>query len=73
MAHETEESVVDFTINALREGIRDHSFAPGQRLIVADITKRLGVSAGPVREAIRRLTAAAYVTSQGGAGRRCSS
>ena len=64
MAHETEESVVDFTINALREGIRDHSFAPGQRLIVADITKRLGVSAGPVREAIRRLNGEGLVDVQ---------
>lgn len=64
MAHETEELVVDFTINALREGIRDHSFAPGQRLIVADITKRLGVSAGPVREAIRRLNGEGLVDVQ---------
>jgi DNA-binding GntR family transcriptional regulator len=50
------ESVVEFTIQTLREAIRDGRFAPGQRLVVSDVTRRLGVSAGPVREAIRRLT-----------------
>ena len=48
--------MVDFTIEALRDAIRSGVFAPGQRLIVADITRMLSVSAGPVREAIRRLT-----------------
>lgn len=64
MTQDTEESVVDHTINALRAGIRDHSFAPGQRLIVADITRRLGVSAGPVREAIRRLNGEGLIDIQ---------
>jgi DNA-binding GntR family transcriptional regulator len=50
------ESVVEYTINAIRETIRSGGFAPGQRLVVADLTKRFSVSAGPVREAIRRLT-----------------
>lgn len=50
------ESVVEYTITTLREAIRDGRFAPGQRLVVSDVTRRLGVSAGPVREAIRRLT-----------------
>jgi DNA-binding GntR family transcriptional regulator len=50
------ESVVEFTINALREAIRQGDLAQGQRLVVADVTKMLGVSNGPVREAIRRLT-----------------
>ncbi|MEI9984048.1 MAG: GntR family transcriptional regulator [Aliidongia sp.] len=50
------ETVVEHTIAAIREAIRDGRFAPGQRLIVADVTKLLGVSAGPVREAVRRLT-----------------
>jgi DNA-binding GntR family transcriptional regulator len=50
------ETVVEHTISALRDAIRDGRVAPGQRLVVADITKMLGVSNGPVREAIRRLT-----------------
>jgi len=50
------ESVVEFTIGAIRGGIRDGRFVPGQRLVVADLTSALGVSAGPVREAIRRLS-----------------
>lgn len=51
-----EGTVVDYTIDALREAIRSGRLAPGQRLIVADVTAMLSVSAGPVREAIRRLT-----------------
>lgn len=51
-----DQSVVDYAIAALRDGIRDQLFAPGQRLIIGDVCRQLGVSAGPVREAIRRLT-----------------
>lgn len=50
------DTVVDYTIEVLREAIRSGRFAQGQRLIVADITRMFSVSAGPVREAIRRLT-----------------
>src|SRR3982074_2617130 len=50
------ETVVEHTISALRDAIRDGRVAPGQRLVVADITKMLGVTNGPAREAIRRLT-----------------
>ena len=56
MGEPAENTVVGFTIDALREAIRAGTFAPGQRLIVGDITRLLNVSAGPVREAIRRLT-----------------
>ena len=55
MGSETD-TVVDFTIEALRDAIRSGRLAQGQRLIVADITRMFSVSAGPVREAIRRLT-----------------
>lgn len=51
-----ESTVVDYTIDALRDAIRSGRLAPGQRLVVADVTAMLSVSAGPVREAIRRLT-----------------
>ena len=53
---DTGQSVVESTITAIRSGIREGRFAPGQRLVVADLKTRLGTSAGPVREAIRRLT-----------------
>ena len=54
--NEVVETVVEQTIAALRARIRDGRYAQGQRLVVAEVTKALGVSAGPVREAIRRLT-----------------
>ncbi|MEJ0066169.1 MAG: GntR family transcriptional regulator [Caulobacteraceae bacterium] len=50
------ETVVEYAINAIREQIRDGRLGQGQRLVVADVTRKLGVSNGPVREAIRRLT-----------------
>src|ERR1700716_154277 len=50
------ETVVEYTIGSLRNAIGEGRLAPGQRLVVADVTKMFGVSAGPVREAIRRLT-----------------
>ena len=49
-------SAVGYATNALRQGIKDNLFAPGQRLVINDICQHLGISAGPVREAIRRLT-----------------
>lgn len=54
--HGQGKTVVEYTIGALRDAIKEGRFAPGQRLIVADVTRTFGVSAGPVREAIRRLT-----------------
>jgi DNA-binding GntR family transcriptional regulator len=53
---EAVETVVEQTIDAMRAAIREGRYAQGQRLVVAEVTKALGVSAGPVREAIRRLT-----------------
>lgn len=50
------ETVVEYTIDAIREAIRDGRYVEGQRLVVADVTRQFGVSNGPVREAIRRLT-----------------
>jgi DNA-binding GntR family transcriptional regulator len=49
----TGQGVVDF----LGEAILGGRFAPGQRLVEADLTRELGVSRGPVREAFRRLAA----------------
>lgn len=41
----------------LSDAILDGRLAPGQRLVEADLTRSLGVSRGPVREALRRLAA----------------
>ncbi|WP_120107468.1 GntR family transcriptional regulator [Tsuneonella suprasediminis] len=49
-------TVVDHAIDTLREAIRSGQFEPGSRLVIADIGKRLSISSGAVREAIRRLT-----------------
>jgi len=50
------DTVVQQITDSIRSRIRDGGFAPGQRLVVGDVTRMLGVSAGPVREAISRLT-----------------
>lgn len=56
MNQPTASTVVEYAIAALREAIREGRLEPGQRLVVAEVTRMLGVSNGPVREAIRRLT-----------------
>ncbi|WP_165978890.1 GntR family transcriptional regulator [Antarcticimicrobium luteum] len=48
--------------NAIITGIRSGSLVPGQRLVEADLTESLGVSRGPVREALKRLAAEGVVT-----------
>lgn len=48
-------SVVDDLARELARGIRSNRFAPGQRLVEADLTGELGVSRGSLREAFRRL------------------
>lgn len=50
-------STVETVVAAITEGVRGGLLAPGQRLVEADFTKRLGVGRGSVREAFRRLTA----------------
>ncbi len=49
--------MVDQLIEHLRDGILERRYAPGQRLIEADLTHDLRVSRGPLREAFRRLSA----------------
>lgn len=47
----------------LKEGILGGRYAPGQRLIEADLTQEFKVSRGPLREAFRRLSAEGLVES----------
>jgi DNA-binding GntR family transcriptional regulator len=48
-------TTVDAVIEAITEGVKDGRYAPGQRLVEADLTQELGVSRGPLREALGRL------------------
>ncbi|MCC7411160.1 MAG: GntR family transcriptional regulator [Gammaproteobacteria bacterium] len=48
-------TAVEKAVQAVRAGIKEGAYAPGQRLIEADLTSSLGVSRGPLREAMWRL------------------
>lgn len=50
-------NTVDHLFSQLKNAIQNGQLAPGQRLIEADLTKDYGVSRGPLREALRRLSA----------------
>lgn len=50
-------NTVERLIDGLRDGIMNSRYAPGQRLIEADLTREFRVSRGPLREAFRRLSA----------------
>ena len=45
----------------VREAIRAGRLAPGQRLVESELTARLGMSRGPVREALARLQVEGYI------------
>lgn len=57
LATKADASAVERVITHIRDGIRDGSLVPGQRLVEADLQSALRVSRGPIREAIRRLAA----------------
>ena len=63
---ETPEGVVgsaaDKVADAIVRGIRSGAFVPGQHLVEPDLTKRLGISRGSLREALKHLAAAGIVT-----------
>jgi GntR family transcriptional regulator, vanillate catabolism transcriptional regulator len=48
-------TVVQQVADAIRIGVRNGMYVPGQRLIESDLTEVLGVSRGPLREALGRL------------------
>lgn len=52
----------------LRGGIASGALPPGTRLIETELAAKLGVSRGPLREALRVLEAEGLVTSQPGRG-----
>lgn len=51
-----QESTPSMIARRVREAIGDGEFAPGAQLGEADLAKRLGVSRGPLREGLQRLT-----------------
>ncbi|MGY4719672.1 GntR family transcriptional regulator [Naumannella cuiyingiana] len=50
------ESTPSLIARQLRAAIADGRFAPGQQLAEAELARELGVSRGPLREAMQRLT-----------------
>lgn len=53
--------MVEHLVGDLSKGILSNRYAPGQRLVEAELTQRYGVSRGPLREAFRRLSAEGLV------------
>ncbi len=51
----SEGSPVDLTVSRIKDGIRTGRYAPGQRLIEADLATEFGLKRGPVRDALRIL------------------
>jgi len=56
------ESATDKVADAITQGIRAGIFVPGQHLLEPDLTRRLGISRGSLREALKHLAAAGIVT-----------
>lgn len=64
MARQSRDSLFSAIVRGLYEG----RYAPGQRLVEADLTAEYGVSRGPVRETLSRLAAEGIVTLSPGKG-----
>lgn len=56
------ESATAKVTEAITQGIRAGVFVPGQHLLEPDLTRRLGISRGSLREALKHLAAAGIVT-----------
>jgi DNA-binding GntR family transcriptional regulator len=50
-----EASLVDYVVDSIIAGVTKGQYAPGQRLIAADLAEEYGVSRAPVREALHML------------------
>jgi DNA-binding GntR family transcriptional regulator len=55
-------SAADKVSEAIIRGIRSGAFVPGQHLVEPDLTRRLGISRGSLREALKHLGAEGIVT-----------
>ncbi|MGF1606479.1 MAG: GntR family transcriptional regulator [Rhodothalassiaceae bacterium] len=56
-----EMSSSDLVVKTIKDNLRSGRYVPGQRLVETDLTAELGVSRGPVREALKRLAAEGMV------------
>lgn len=61
-APESVSSAADKVSEAIIRGIRSGTFVPGQHLVEPDLTRRLGISRGSLREALKHLGAEGIVT-----------
>jgi DNA-binding GntR family transcriptional regulator len=61
-ARQPRQTVVEHALKLMRAGIMQGRYAPGQRLVEADLMHELGISRGPIREVLRRLLADGLVT-----------
>ena len=55
-------SKADSAYQRIREAIQNGEYAPGERLVIEQLARRLGCSVVPIREAIRRLEADGHLT-----------
>lgn len=60
--------MVAYVVDAIRTRILEGQYGPGQRLVEAELTSSLGVSRGPLREAMHRLAAEGLVQIQANRG-----
>lgn len=52
----------EIVYDALRKSVISGEYAPGERLVIDDLAAKLGVSAIPIREALRQLEADGFVS-----------
>jgi DNA-binding GntR family transcriptional regulator len=57
---------------ALKDRIVEGAFSPGYRIVIDSVARELGVSAVPVREAVRQLEAEGWLTYEPNVGARVS-
>src|SRR3954469_13150383 len=58
-----QESTASLIANRVRDAIAEGHIAPGAQLGEAELARELGVSRGPLREGLQRLTAEGLVVS----------
>jgi len=64
------ESKSQSTYSAIRAKIISGAYGPGYRLVLDELSREMGISTVPIREAIRRLEAEGYVDFQRNVGAR---
>ena len=58
----TYQTLCENVVDVIRMKIFNHELAPGMRIIEQDISDELGVSRGPIREALRQLEQEGLIT-----------